>query len=121
MSLVDKTFTDEKCTCGRRMYDIHCTDCGSLQVEKRTERDVVDLEVGGVKQRIGLVKYRCRRCKWIFNEGERVARCNAPTMGLSVKAQRVADSVATTLKTLPEEGPERKALIADLFKDKRRS
>jgi hypothetical protein len=108
--LYDETF---KCSCGRLAREIHCSDCGSFNVEGKTKVVEIEVEVEGRGlQRLYLKQWKCRRCGFRFNERDRL-RCHAPEQGLSIKAQRTADLVTETIVGIPEN--ERRAKLEEMF------
>lgn len=120
MPLIDGS-QDEfaKCQCGRNMREIHCTDssCGSFAVERKSRREIIEVETEKGKFKIDVDCFRCRRCGFRFNDKDRY-NCQAPKRGLSVKAQRVGDAAQVSLAGLSE--TERIAKLTEMFGGKKK-
>lgn len=119
MPIVDRFIPDDtKCRCGRDLKYIHCTNCGSANV------------VGLVKDRNGYKQtqseferdgrwWSCRRCKRKFCDRERIQECDAQAIGLSMKAQRAADTIQENVSKLFDSEEERMKVLNNLFGKKK--
>lgn len=98
-----------QCQCGKATERLHCPNCGKLTCYATPSKAyIIQMDAGPIR----IMKYTCRGCGISFDDLER-AQCHAPKRGLSVKAQRVGDTVAVSLAGLPEEI--RKEKINELF------
>ena len=95
--------SDLRCKCGRKLNEIHCTECGSFAVERRNKLIQVEIDSPEGKHKVLSKQWHCRRCSFKFAELTRIFSCNAALLQLSIKAQRAEDKIKEEIKKMEDE------------------